>query len=301
MSLDGAPRIAQVDVVFDPQYLAEDLPHFRRLGQTLALGREAGLVRVHAPQPLPAGLLERLHDPDYVAAVRHGTPPLCNAAYLPWSPALVRACEAMLGGQLSAARIARSSGLCVNLACGFHHAHPHRGGGYCVFNGLALVALAHPELQVAVLDCDEHGGDGTEAFCARLKNLRAISVFGTRFGITGGERSLAMRVPRTASGAADPDAYLDVLDEALRKLLDDPPDLVLYQASADTHSEDPRASLKLSTATLAQRDQRVFATLRAAGIPVVVTLAGGYQSPGEVAALYLQTLRLAAQSVPVSG
>lgn len=284
----------QVDLVYDTAYLADDLPHFRRLGQTWALAVGLGLARGHAPDPLPDGLLEQLHDPLYVDAVRRGIAPLCNSAYLPWSPALVRACEAMLGGQLSAARIARRSGLCVNLACGFHHAHPQRGGGYCVFNGLALVALAHPELKVAVLDCDEHGGDGTEAYCALLPNLRAISVFGTRFGITGGERSLALRVPRDASGAAEPAGYLEVLDEALGRLLDDPPDLVLYQASADTHSADPRASLKLSTATLARRDQCVFATLRAAAIPVVVTLAGGYQAPGDVAALYLQTLRIAA-------
>ena len=66
---------------------------------------------------------------------------------------------------------------------GFHHAHPDTGGGFCVFNGLALVAHARPTLKVAVLDCDEHGGDGTEAFAKRLINLHTFSVFGSRFGV----------------------------------------------------------------------------------------------------------------------
>lgn len=123
-----------------------------------------------------------LHDARYVEAVVHGQMPLAGSAYLPWSNALVDSCLHMLGGQMLAAQLAISHGLAINLACGFHHAHPDRGGGYCVFNGLALVAQQHPMWRVTVLDCDEHGGDGTEAFCALLPNLSAISIFGTRFG-----------------------------------------------------------------------------------------------------------------------
>lgn len=286
---------AQVDVVYDPRYLADGLPHFRRLGQTYANAVALDLIRTHAPELLPEGLLERLHAPAYVHAMRHGIAPLCNAAYLPWSPALMQACEAMLGGQLTATRIARQRGLCINLACGFHHAHPQRGGGYCVYNGLALVALAHPGLTVAVLDCDEHGGDGTEAFCQQLPNLHAFSIYGTRYGVRGGGgRSFALAVPRDDAGAASESGYAEVLDEALSRILAVEPDLVLYQASADTHREDPRASLRLSSAQLAERDRRVLRTLRGCGVPVLVTLAGGYQSPRQVAAIYLQTLRAAA-------
>lgn len=80
--------------------------------------------------------------------------------------------------------------------------------------------------------------------------------------------------------------YLAVLDQALTLILDEAPTIVLYQASADSHVDDPNATLRLSSETLAERDWRVFRALRSAGIPVLVTMAGGYQHPDVVAGLY---------------
>jgi acetoin utilization deacetylase AcuC-like enzyme len=55
-------------------------------------------------------------------------------------------------------------------------------------------------------------------------------------------------------------------------------DLVLYQASADMHIDDPLGGL-LDSAQLRERDRLVFAGLQA---PVVWNLAGGYRGGGEV-------------------
>lgn len=287
---------AAIDLVYGHGYQASGLAHFQRLADTHRLIAETGVARIHEPTPLDPALLHALHEPHYVDAVLQGTMPLAGSAYLPWSPALIESCLHMLGGQLLAADLALQRGLAINLACGFHHAHPGCGGGYCVFNGIALVAQQHPTWRVMVLDCDEHGGDGTEAFCARLPNLSAISIFGTRFGLRGGLRSRALAVPRehgTEASAAD---YLAVLDQALSWILDERPTLLLYQASADSHVDDPKATLRLSTDTLAERDWRVFRALRRAGIPVLVTMAGGYQAPAVVASLYAQTIHLAGRS-----
>ena len=150
--------------------------------------------------------------------------------------------------------------------------------------------------RVTVLDCDEHGGDGTEAFCALLPNLSAISIFGTRFGLRGGTRSRAFPVPRGDAMGVSATDYLAVLDQALTLILDEAPTIVLYQASADSHVDDPNATLRLSSETLAERDWRVFRALRSAGIPVLVTMAGGYQHPDVVAGLYAQTIALAVKS-----
>lgn len=293
---------ASVDLVYHPAYQASGLAHFSRLAKTRELLLQHPRVRVHTPDRLDPQCLRTLHEANYVEAVLHGQMPLAGSAYLPWSPGLVEACLHMLGGQMLGTQLARTHGLAINLACGFHHSHPARGGGYCVFNGLALVAHQHPELRVAVLDCDEHGGDGTEAFCAQLPNLSAISIFGTRFGVRGGVRSRALAVPREIEGeAASGRAYLDVLDQALDELIVAAPDLVLYQASADSHEQDPKSTLRLSSATLAERDLRVFRALLHAGIPVLVTVAGGYQLPFEVAALYMQTVQTAAHAVSTLG
>ena len=88
--------------------------------------------------------------------------------------------------------------------------------------------------------------------------------------------------------------FLETLDQALDLLLQQRPDLVLYQASADSHRDDPKSRLRLQAETLAQRDRQVFRALRWAGVPVLTTLAGGYQSPQRVAALYLRTIECAA-------
>lgn len=280
-------------LVWHADYAPAELPHFARLRTVAELAVAEGLGHLHAPQALAPERLRGLHDDAYVDAVLAGRAPLAGSAGLEWSPQLVAACLRMLGGQLLGTTLALAHGRCVHLACGFHHAHPGIGGGFCVFNGLALVAHAHPQLQVAVLDCDEHGGDGTEAFAQRLPNLRALSIFGSRFGLRGEGRSRALKVP--GAGTAEVDQYyLEVLDQALADLLADPPGLVLYQAGMDAHIDDPRATLRVSTATLGERDRRVFAALRSAGVPVLAVLAGAYQAPARVAALYRGLLRAAA-------
>jgi acetoin utilization deacetylase AcuC-like enzyme len=55
-----------------------------------------------------------------------------------------------------------------------------------------------------------------------------------------------------------------------------PPGLIFYLAGADPHEGDRLGRLKLSTAGLAERDRRVLAAARERGIPVALSMAGGY-------------------------
>jgi len=55
-------------------------------------------------------------------------------------------------------------------------------------------------------------------------------------------------------------------------------DLLIYQAGADPHIDDPLGGF-LTTAELAERDRIVFTVAKKIGIPVVWNLAGGYQQP----------------------
>jgi acetoin utilization deacetylase AcuC-like enzyme len=67
-------------------------------------------------------------------------------------------------------------------------------------------------------------------------------------------------------------------------------DLLLYQAGADPHVDDPLGGW-LTTAQLRERDRRVFSGCRAAGLPVAWNLAGGYQSPlSKVIAIHDHTM-----------
>jgi acetoin utilization deacetylase AcuC-like enzyme len=77
-------------------------------------------------------------------------------------------------------------------------------------------------------------------------------------------------------------AYLARLADALPAALDrHRPDLVLYQAGVDAHEHDRLGRLALTHDGLARRDALVFDWCAARGLPVVVTLGGGYGRPIE--------------------
>ena len=54
-------------------------------------------------------------------------------------------------------------------------------------------------------------------------------------------------------------------------------DVILYQAGADPHINDPLGGW-LTTEQLAERDQIVFTMAKRLGIPIAWNLAGGYQT-----------------------
>ena len=53
-------------------------------------------------------------------------------------------------------------------------------------------------------------------------------------------------------------------------------DLAIYLAGADPFIYDRLGRLRVTKDGLAERDRLVFASCRAAGLPVAVTMAGGY-------------------------
>ncbi len=54
------------------------------------------------------------------------------------------------------------------------------------------------------------------------------------------------------------------------------PDLICYLAGADPYCEDQLGGLSLTIEGLKERDALVYQIAKAEGIPVMVTLAGGY-------------------------
>jgi len=275
---------------FSPAYAPASVPTLARLAVAANELTRLDLVDLYEPQAIDAGALAGLHDDAYLAAFLGGAEPLASSQGIAWSPALRDATLAMLGGQLEAARHALRHGVAMNLARGFHHAVPSRGSGFCPVNGLALVALRMPQQRIFVVDCDEHGGNGTEEFAARLPNLYTASIFGTRFGCLGGERSWAFeaRVPRDGFGTYQ--AALHRVQDLLREVR---PDLVLYQAGTDCHVGDPKSSVGLTTRRFIERDLFVLRATRRLDIPVVVVAAGGYQKASAIAALNTATVRCA--------
>ena len=275
---------------FSPVYAPAEVPSLARLGVAAAELESRGLVAVQAPRPVSREELAGLHDPAYLDAFLSGTEPLASSQGIRWSPAMRDATLAMLGGQLEAADHALQHGLAMNLARGFHHAVYQRGAGFCPINGLALVAHKRPDLRIFVIDCDEHGGNGTEEFTRLLPNLYTASIFGTRFGCIGAPRSWTFEVRVAQDGFS---AYRAALRRTGELLQEYRPDLILYQAGTDCHIRDPKSLVGLTTRRFAERDLIVMRSARRLGIPLVLIAAGGYQAAEAIAQLNVITVRAA--------
>lgn len=275
---------------YSPAYAVEGVQNLERLALAAKLIEDERLARIQAPRSFDISLLDGLHDERYVKAFMAGDEPLASSQGIPWSPAVRDASLAMLGGQIEGARHALEHGIAMNVARGFHHAVRARGAGFCALNGLALIAHAMPRIRVLVLDCDEHGGNGTEEYAAELPNLYNVSIFGTRFGCRGGTRSWAFQVRVAEDGYAK---YLQALGAAAQLVAEHRPDLIVYQAGVDCHERDPKSLLRLSTAQLVERDRLVFRLARDSAIPLLFVVAGGYQHSEQVARLNANTVRVA--------
>lgn len=243
----------------------------------------SGLLRpgelVEPPAATDAQLL-RAHDADYVAAVCRGelSPDAMKRIGFPWSPLLVERSRRSSGATVEACRAALADGVGVNLAGGTHHAFRDHGEGYCLFNDTVVAArqlqAAGRVRRVVVIDLDVHQGNGTAAICRGDDSIFTMSAHGAKNYPTRKERSdLDVDLP---DGTGDT-AYLDAVGPAVRRAIaDSRAELAIYLAGADPFADDRIGRLALSKAGLAERDRLVFDELRRAGVPVCVTMAGGY-------------------------
>lgn len=92
---------------------------------------------------------------------------------------------------------------------------------------------------------------------------------------------------------------LELLAGSLPKVLAEArPDLVVYLAGADCHEADRLGRLGFSFAGLARRDCMVIEHCREVGLPIVITIAGGYgRRVEDTVRIHVETARIASQYV----
>jgi acetoin utilization deacetylase AcuC-like enzyme len=258
-----------------------------------------------------SGLVERelllfAHEPSYVDAVFQGTLTDTELRRLgfPWSEGLVLRSRASVFGTVAAARAALDDGIACNLAGGTHHAFAAEGTGFCVFNDIAVAArtLFREGLaeRAAVIDLDVHQGDGTAAIFAGDPSVFTFSMHGAKnFPFRKQESSLDLELP---DGCGDAE-YLSLLERYLPLVLDEAASqIVFFQAGVDPLDGDRLGRLKLSLAGLRLRDRMVLRAARERGLPIVVTLGGGYARPVSLSVeAHLGTFREARAAAEANG
>jgi acetoin utilization deacetylase AcuC-like enzyme len=224
--------------------------------------------------------LRRTHSADWVERVRDGSLERREqlALGLPWSSELVERARRATGATILAARAALADGIAANLGGGTHHAFADVGRGFCVFNDVvtAIRVLRAEGLvgRVLVVDVDVHQGDGTHALLAGDATSFTLSVNGFRnypFRRVPGD--VDVDLPDGTRDAPYLAALEEVLPDALRRAR---PELCFVLAGADPFEGDRLGRLALTKEGLLARDTFVRNMLDAAGVPICLTLAGGY-------------------------
>lgn len=246
--------------------------------------------------------LLRSHDAEYVRRATHGelTREEMTRIGFPWSPGMIERSRRSSGATVEACRAALADGVGVNLAGGTHHAFRDHGEGYCVFND-TVVAVRQVQAEgrvrrAVVIDLDVHQGNGTAAVCRLDPSIYTFSMHGAKNYPTRKERSdLDIELP-DRTGDRD---YLDALVPALGRAFDESrPDLAVYLAGADPFENDRLGRLALTKAGLSERDRVVFDACRAAGLPLAVTMAGGYaKDVTDTVDIHWQTVERAIRAV----
>jgi acetoin utilization deacetylase AcuC-like enzyme len=235
--------------------------------------------------PASAGELALVHDTDYIQAVVQGQLDAQHQREIgfPWSTGMVERAMCSVGATLMAARTALMEGVSGNMAGGTHHAYRNRGGGFCVFNDVAVACRVmaveamrqgHVGFRVAVIDLDVHQGNGTAAIFLNDPSVFTLSLHGANNFPFRKERSdLDIDL---ADGCTD-EPYLEALERALTQLEHQGSfDLIFYLAGVDPHRDDRLGRLALTDEGLSRRDARVFEWARARQCPVAFAMAGGY-------------------------
>ncbi len=185
------------------------------------------------------------------------------------------ATEAVLAGAPVAYALCRPPG---------HHAYSDLAGGFCYLNNAAIAAerARQSHARVVILDVDVHHGNGTQGIFWRRGDVLTVSIHAdpTRYypyfaGYAdevgegpGVDCNLNLPLPH---GAGDADV-LAALDQALVRIRDFKPGLIIIALGLDAADDDPLGVFHVTASGFQTIGERVAAL----GLPMVLVQEGGY-------------------------
>ncbi|MGE3622724.1 MAG: histone deacetylase family protein [Bdellovibrionales bacterium] len=251
----------------------------------------AQLVRCEAPRAEIAQIL-RVHDGSYIDTIfghvpRAGLHPLdhetslspgSGEAALRAAGALCRAIDDVIGGK-------SKNAFCAVRPPG-HHAAVPPASGFCLFNNIAIGAAQALELyglkRIAIVDCDVHHGNGTEAWAVTQPNVLFFSSH--QFPLWPGSGRVQDKGPLgnivnipLSPGTGGEGFRQAMMQHVVAKMDSYAPELILISAGFDAHRDDPLAGLDLVEEDFGWITRELCALAeKHCGGRVVSTLEGGY-------------------------
>lgn len=240
-----------------------------RLAYDLGLLDESGVTLAGDIEPLDDALLERVHERDYIAAVRRasvdpsaidldrglGTPD--DPTFAGMHEAAARVC----GATLAAARAVWSgaSSHAVNIAGGLHHGMAGAAEGFCVYNDIAVAIadlLESGATRVAYVDVDAHHGDGVQSIFWNDPRVLTISIHESPASLfpgtgwpseTGGPGAPGSAVNIALPAGTGDQGWLRAFHAVVPQVLEAfAPDVIVSQHGVDGHADDPLTNLSMS-------------------------------------------------------
>jgi acetoin utilization deacetylase AcuC-like enzyme len=215
----------------------------------------------------------------------------------PHNAALIERERIIAAGTLTGAQRAWQGAQCaLNVAGGTHHAYRDRAEGFCLLNDIALAThhlLSNFQLaRVLIVDLDVHQGNGTAAIFQHDDRVFTFSMHGAKNYPLQKEKS-DLDVP-LADGVNDAQ-YLDLLRVNLNKAIEcHRPQFIFYQAGVDILSSDRLGKLGVSLNGCKERDRMVFERCAQLGLPLQVSMGGGYSKDVRtIVEAHCNTFRLA--------
>ncbi len=261
--------------------------------ETQGLLRLPNLVMLQ-PEPATKQDLLRVHDEDYVNHVfRLGEQNRPYDIETPVSPQILEATMLIIGGALETGKAIYEgqADRAVAVGCGYHHAGPNYGGGFCLFNDIAvLIEFLRAKFRLKramVIDYDVHFGNGTSDIYYEDPNVLFISIHqdprtiypGTGFieqiGRGPGE-GYNVNVPLPPQTGDE--TYLHALKETFVPLAQEfEPEIIVGNGGSDSHFADMLGSLGLTVQGFFQVSRTIVQTAeKVCQGRVVLMLGSGY-------------------------
>ncbi len=273
-------------------------------------------VQVRSPREADLVEIELVHPFRYIESVREmsesggGHLDMDTAVSRSTYHAALKAAGALLGAVDGALSGDIDNSFCLVRPPG-HHALPHRGMGFCIFNNVAIAArhaIADRGLsRVMIVDWDAHHGNGTQDIFYDDPNVLYVSLHqyphypGTGWvDETGHGKGTGYTINLPFPTGTGEEHYMEAFERVILPAAERfDPDFVMVSAGYDSHDADLLCSMRLVDGSYRRMTGalRNFAHERASG-RLLMTLEGGYNLKAQADSIVQTVAEMAGVEVP---